>query len=892
MGGRPSGQIEAQMDLQQTMIPLTTSLNPDISQVGGKAASLIRLKQAGFFVPDGFVLTSDFFAPWIDKLKSSPEWQSVRTKLESSDPTGLREQCEVTKRSASGLPFTEAQRTQLEEISIALADHQLVVRSSSPEEDLSGASFAGLYKTFLNITFNTLETAVRGCFESCLDERVLLYKRENGFKVEAPSIAVIVQAQITSEVSGVAFSLNPLTNDFDQAVINAAWGQGDALVSGEITPDKFVIDKVTGKIIERRAGSKGGDRPNELCLSDGRVAELAENLKTIEKLYTEPVDVEWAFAADRLHVLQARPVTAYVPLAPEMQTKPGEPRLLYIDGALSKGLTINAAITPMTSDLMTRLIRLASEALLGKKDINLDPKSGLLGVTGARVYMNLSNVLHLSNTERLINNARYTDALSADILETQDLQVYRPQHPPSYLRVLPLLLTLPKIIWRVRGLLFGLTIPLFRRNKFSAQFRAEVASFEQAITEPPNFELSIDKFLRHYYAKLITVVKRATAPALILFIYFGTERLERLIDRRSETQRTLLAAIKRGYSNELVVEMGTLMYQLSTVLPQKAYTDLDELVSKLERRELPQAFLSMWDRFIVRFGCRGPLEMELANPKYADDPKIALRQIAAIAKSSGTFDPREIHRQHVEDREAAYAELHAQLKGRKRRKLERGYRNIVEFGGARDTPKYHIMMINNLLRQRLLAQADTLIASGRLKDREQIFELSFGDLEEGRRDPALDLQTRAQERGRFYRKVKSLVKRFPPMIDSRGYILRPIKPTVAGELSGTAVSPGIARGPVKILNDPFEKDVMPGDVLVAYTTDPGWTPLFINTAAVVLEVGGELQHGALVAREYGKPCVVGIGQVMTRLRDGQVVEVDGNSGIVRMIKAAGAARVA
>ena len=122
--------------------------------------------------------------------------------------------------------------------------------------------------------------------------------------------------------------------------------------------------------------------------------------------------------------------------------------------------------------------------------------------------------------------------------------------------------------------------------------------------------------------------------------------------------------------------------------------------------------------------------------------------------------------------------------------------------------------------------------------------------------------------------------------------MRPIKPVVAGELSGTTVSPGIARGPVKILDGPFEKEVMPGDVLVAYTTDPGWTPLFINTAAVVLEVGGELQHGALVAREYGKPCVVGIDQVTTHLHDGEVVEVDGDSGVVRMIETAGMTQVA
>jgi pyruvate,water dikinase len=878
--------MERRVDLLELTMSLTTSRPPDLSLVGGKAASLIRLKQAGISVPDGFVLTSAFFAPWVDELKASSEWRSVCTRLESSGSAGLREACEAVKRAAAALSLTEAQRAQLEEVSTALGNRRLAVRSSSPEEDLSGASFAGLYETILNTTANSLEQAVRACFESCLDDRVLLYKRESGFRVEAPTLAVIIQAQIASEISGVAFSLNPLTNDFDQVVINAAWGQGEALVCGAITPDKFVIDKLTGEIVERRAGSKGSDRADELCLSDEQLSVLTGTLKAIEELYAEPVDVEWSFADGRFHVLQARPVTAYVPLPPEMLTAPGEPRLLYADAALSKGFTINGAITPMTSDLFLRLIRLASRALLGRRDVTPDPKSGLFGVAGARLYVNLSNVLHLVSTERLISRARLTDAMIADILETQDLAAYRPQRPPSSLRGFPVLLTMLRICWGIRGLLLGMLAPLLRRNTFSERYRVEVARFEQALTEPPDFGLAIDEFLRHYYTKLITVVRKATAPALVFFVFFGTLRLDKLIDPSSEAQRALVDAIKRGYSDDLVVEMGTLMYQLSTVLPQAAYADIDTLVHKLERRELPEAFLSMWDQFIHRFGCRGPLEMEIANPKYGDDPAIALRQIAAIAKSGGAFDPREIQRRHVREREAAYADLRAQLKGRKRRKLERSYRNIVEFGGTRNTPKYHIVMINNLIRQRLLAQADALIASGRLDRRAQIFEFTFGDLEEAARDPTLDLRARVRERGRFYRKAKRVVKHFPQMIDSRGHIIRPIKPVVAGELSGMAVSPGVARGPVKVLDDPFAKDVMPGDVLVAYTTDPGWTPLFINTAAIVLEVGGELQHGALVAREYGKPCVAGIDQVTTQLRDGEIVEVDGDSGVVRMIEPA------
>ncbi|MGI9450308.1 MAG: PEP/pyruvate-binding domain-containing protein, partial [Geminicoccaceae bacterium] len=270
-------------------VALSTPLATELSLVGGKAASLIRLAQAGFAVPDGYVLTSAFFLPWINELRSSSEWRLVRDKLGSTDSSSLREACVSAKRLVDDLPFTRKQRAQLEDVQAGMqagmGDQPTAVRSSSPEEDLSGTSFAGLYETVLNVTRDRLEQAVRSCFASCLDERVLLYKREHDLSVEAPTIAVIVQAQLASDISGVGFSLNPLTNDFDETLINASWGQGQALVSGDINPDRFVINKVSGEIVERLTGSKGGDRPDEVCLSDEQLSKLSEMLKAIEDLY-------------------------------------------------------------------------------------------------------------------------------------------------------------------------------------------------------------------------------------------------------------------------------------------------------------------------------------------------------------------------------------------------------------------------------------------------------------------------------------------------------------------------------------------------------------------------------------------------------------------------------
>ena len=199
----------------------------------------------------------------------------------------------------------------------------------------------------LNVDTAGIEEAIRSCFASCLDSRVLLYKQEMKFERLAPAIAVVVQQQVPSESSGVVFSLNPLTNDYDEILINASWGLGEALVSGDITPDSVVVSKVTGDIVEHRIGDKGGDRAEEACLDQVQIGELSAEVKRIEELFDTPVDVEWAFSGGRLHVLQARPITAYVPMAPELLTEPGAPRRLYIDGYLTDGITMSGPVSPM-----------------------------------------------------------------------------------------------------------------------------------------------------------------------------------------------------------------------------------------------------------------------------------------------------------------------------------------------------------------------------------------------------------------------------------------------------------------------------------------------------------------------------------------------------------------
>ncbi len=873
------------------IIPFPGPGQATIETVGGKGDSLIRMVEAGLPVPRGVVLTTAFFAPWFDRIKASAAWAALADSTPQEWPT----HCTELKGLCPRLAMTEAQRQALNDVRESLAepgeDALFAVRSSSPEEDLASASFAGAYETRLGVQRADLDDAVRHCFASSLDERVLVYKRQHGFDVLSPRIAVVVQQQVDSEVAGVGFSLNPLTNDYDEAVIEANWGLGASVVAGLASPDHFVVDKVGRRIVETSLGAKqvsirldpgGGtvehkdDRAALLTLSDTEVLELTDLMGRVEELYGRPMDIEWARSGNRLHLLQARPITRYVPLPPQLLTGPGERRRLYLDAALSKGMTTNAPISPMGLAWIEDLMSLFLRRFAG---IDATPDKRLAFTAGGRMYVDLSNMMWLASLERLSKSSTYNDALLAAILANVDAERYRTATRPPWAGLRRLLL-FPRLLWVVRASLWNFLRTVVAPQRAHRAYQRKVDAYEQEMTKNVDYDLPLDDFLWTYAAPMARMTFNVTMPALMA----GLLPPDRVVGRKTAETEALVAKLKRGYTGNVVVEMGIALFRLAGLLDRSEFDDLDRLVQRIAQRHLPAEFLDAWDGFRWRFGCRGPLEMDLASPRYADDPRLALRQMSFMAVDGESFDPQAAHERQVTERRQAFQELIRRLGPLRRALLRRIHRLTELFAGTRDTPKHHVVLFNYALRKRALIEGNRLVREGRLDAPADVFDLTFVDLESAERDPSLDLRALRHERTRFIKMLETQVTEFPQVIDSRGRILRPApRQEKPGELTGMPVSPGVATGPVKVLRDPHEKPVDPGDVLVAYTTDPGWTPLFVNAAAVLLEVGGVLQHGAMIAREYGKPCVAGIDRVVTRLHDGQLVEVDGTAGVIRIL---------
>ena len=598
----------------------------------------------------------------------------------------------------------------------------------------------------------------------------------------------------------------------------------------------------------------------------------------IEALYETHTDIEWAYAGGQLYVLQARPITTYVSLPPEMLTKPGKRRRLYADAALSKGMTTNGPISPMVLDWWEDLLSSFLEDFLG---MELTPEKGLVFFAGGRMYLNLSNMMWLASPKKMAKGSDPTNALTGEILAHIDAKRYRAATKPPWVQF-GILWSVPRVLWLLRGSFWNTLWTILSPERAHRAYQGKVDAYEEELTENLDYGLPLAEFRQTYAAPMVQMFGITMPPLMASLVAMGS--VNRVAGKKSAEAQALAAKLQLGFTGNVVVEMGIALFRLAKLLAPSDFEDLTRLAERVGNRKMSTEFLSAWDAFLATYGCRGPLEMDLASRGYGDDPGLALRQMSFMTGDDEGFDPEAAHQRHVEERQRAYGELMNRSGWLRRALLRRVYRIIDLFAGTRDTPKRQIVLFNYALRKRALIEGKRLVQEGRLDAAEDVFDLTFSDLESASRQPSLDLREVRQERTRFLRILEARVTEFPQVIDSRGRILRPPpREERPGELSGMAVSPGVVTGPVKMLRDPHEKPINKGDVLVAYTTDPGWTPLFVNAAAVVLEVGGILQHGAVVAREYGKPCVVGIDRLMTKLHDGQRVEVDGTAGVIRLL---------
>jgi phosphohistidine swiveling domain-containing protein len=848
----------------------TSKETPILSQVGGKAKALTETTQAGFNVPEGFVLSVDFFRAWIDGIKSTDLWRGF---LQAPN----REACVALQERAKQFRFTPEQRAAIEQhLSQMPQNVVFAVRSSSPEEDLAQTSFAGQYETFLGVKLPELEKNIAQAFSSMLDFRVVEYKRQNGLPIDNPRIAIIVQKQIESDVSGIAFSLNPNNNAFDEAMINASFGLGEAIVSGRVTPDTYVVDKVKKVILEKKVAHKplgiwleedGGivEKPNPTpesqALTDAQILEVAALAANCEQHYGKPMDTEWAIEGGRLYLLQSRPITTYNPLFPEMITQPGERKNLYVDlNILSQGFF--DPVSELGLDIWSRALPVAKGGTFPK---GFD---GAFFDVGGREYIHISNMAN--GIKASFNEISNYDMEIREVFKSLDIEHEYIAPAKTEKMKKSAWATLPFLIGMIPSMIGGIINPNKATSECEQSLAATYRYCKQDLLKEGAFDEMVERGVVEFGKTVVSI------GGVDLSVRLARRNLEKLFKDQGVDE--LVGLLSAASPTNPTAQMGRKMLELASFAELQDTATEDEFVQRLANGDYSKAFMDAYNDYMERFGARGFKEIDIAAPRVTENPRAFFRQLKALNITQNN------ERDLQERKQAAYQQLLelARKRGKEKQFVSVAQRYMVQFG-FRESPKYLFVVMIGELRKRALELGQQFVSQGRLASPEQIFDLTVDQASEAETDPGLDLQS-LREKNLAPRQAVAHIIDWPKIVDSRGKIFRYVRPSETGDLAGEAISPGVVRGKAKVLASPYEKPLETGEVLVTRATEPAWTPVFINAAGVVLEIGGPLQHGAIIAREYNLPCVSGINRVTKLIKDGDLLEVDGTSGLVKIIQ--------
>ena len=833
--------------------PLSHFRRGDLILAGGKGANLGELSQAGFDVPPGFVITTTAYDLLLQNNGFQDRLHNMLASLQLDNPASVTEIskqiCDLFQHISIPKPITDE---------ILTAYHQLdggavAVRSSATAEDLAEAAFAGQQETFLNIIGEQeLIEAVRACWTSLWSERAILYRAHQNVDQNTVKLAVVVQRMVPADVAGVMFTANPVSGARDELIIDANPGLGEAVVGGLVTPDHFVVNKRSRRIEEQQLGrrevvirAKKGGGTEQITSTQTQINTAALPLQAVQKLsqlgvdierhFGSPQDIEWAWIQDntkmgKFYILQSRPMTAL-------------PKPIKISGPMKMVIPMLAEMWPTRPyplDMTTftgaieRAIGNLLVAMIGKSAPNPDES-----------FIEEDGVV---------------------------LQFKPPQVHPS-----PSMLFMPWItMWRTRHY----DLSRWEDDPLLAEFIVKARAIEQRDLHPLTWKQNIETL-----QEALALIPRAMQlrerylPQALLGL--AGLWLSLSLARHSDRFGTLVSGVKTK-TTETNQALETLAEQIRTdpaLQDLFARNDAQTLQSALQDSEAGQVFLKQFEKFLDQYGHR-ETALTISQPAWKDKPD----NVLAILKLLAETEPKQPKSYDAWQQARDELLTHSILGMRPfRNSFIKSLTKARYLFQIREDTHFYATLVQPAIRRVALELGRRLVQTGALDDVEAVFHLQLNELETlGEPWPPSE-QTIAQIRSLVARrkaKRESLANKL--MIDPR--LLGITSRDQTGKdvlLNGTSGSPGIARGPVKIVHDVSEfGKLRAGDVLVTPVTNPAWTPLFQRAIAVVVDTGGSASHAAIVAREYGIPAVMGTMNGTKELKDGQLITVDGSRGQV------------
>lgn len=864
-----------------------------LARAGGKALNLGVLDRAGFPVPPGFCVTTDAYG----LAAAAPEVRVAIDALVAAAPGDRTDHAVRVRDALAAAPPPEPVAAAVADAYRDLGAGVVAVRSSATAEDLPYASFAGQQDTFLGITGeDAVLDAVRRCWASLWTDRAVAYRDAYGIDHRSVRLAVVVQVLVDAAVAGVLFTADPLTGRRGRAVVDAGPGLGEAVVSGAVNPDHFAVDARTGEVLQRVPGDKrvrirpsasGGTERVEatadgsVCLTDTQLATLARTGAQVEEHYGAPQDIEFAFDGDgTLWLTQARPITTLYPL-PDDAPRPDEGLRLYWSANVAQGV-LNP-LTPMGLSVF-RVIGSTAAGLLGRPAA--DPYTGppVLKIAGQRLFLDATTGIRSSLGRRIMPKV-----LGA--MESRSAPIVAglfgdPRMSLKYRSPWPVVRAVAPVLWRLRA-----PVRILTTVRRPASTRAELAAVEEdnrAAAVPPPDATARDRLAAAENALRTRFL--ATLPGALIGVmvpYIGMQALARRVLRGVATPEEFQTVL-RGLPYNPTTEMDLRLWHLAAELGRDpevrrlfAEVPAAELARRYGEGGLPAPVRDAMGGFLATYGHRGVAEIDVGVPRWAEEPAHVFNVVAGYLRlDDPEAAPDAMFARAADEAEAMVATLARRAGGVRGRAVRFLLGRVRQVAGLRERPKYNIVVLLAGVRAQLRLVGEELVRLGRLETTADVFFVDFPEAAAGL--DGRDLRALVRERRAAY-EAECRRRHVPRALLSDGTEPGAAGPGAApadGALTGSPASAGTVTAPVRVVLDPSGAALEPGEILVAPSTDPGWTPLFLTAGGLVMEMGGAMSHGAVVAREYGIPAVVGVPDATTRLTSGTRVTVNGAAGSV------------
>lgn len=843
--------------------------------VGGKGLNLGELsKMDGIQVPEGFCVTTAGYQAAIGHNDSYHALLDRLTMLKAEDRDQIGE---ISGKIRQILLDAEIPSDVAQAVTRYLSrfgeEQAYAVRSSATAEDLPHASFAGQQDTFLNIIGqDSILQHIRKCWASLFADRAVIYRMQNGFDHRQVYLSVIVQRMVFPQASGILFTADPITSNRKLLSIDAGYGLGEALVSGLVSADGYQVRE--GQIVDKRIAAKklaidgreeGGTEIRQLdpnqqtsqTLTDDQILQLASIGRQIEAYFGCPQDIEWCLADDTFYIVQSRPITTLypIPAANDQENRVyvsvGHQQMMT-DPMKPLGLSFFLLTTPAP-------MRTAGGRLF------VDITSRLASPAGRQ------GLLQLGQSDPLIKDA-LTTLIERDFIKLlpQDSQEQSPR--PSRQTQIDYD---PAIV-----------LELMKRSQ------ASIETLKQNIQTKSGSDL-LD-FILEDLQELKKILFDPRSSGIIMAAMDASawinEKMNEWLGEKNAAD-----TISQSVPNNITSEMGLALLDVAdairpypAVIAYLQQVKEDNFLDELAKLDGGQEARAAIYAFLGKYGMRCPGEIDLTKTRWSEKP-IAL--VPMILSNIKNFEPNARNRKFEQGRQEALAkeqELLDRLRSlpdgeQKAEETKRRIDLIRNFSGYREYPKYGMVHRYFVYKQALLQEAERLVHAGVIREKEDIYYLDFEELREvvctNKLDDALINQRKDE-----YKRYEKLSP--PRVITSDGEIIageykRDHLPAEA--IAGLPVSSGVIEGRARVILKMDEADLEEGDILVTAFTDPSWTPLFVSIKGLVTEVGGLMTHGAVIAREYGLPAVVGVENATKRIKDGQRIRVHGTEGYIEIL---------